>query len=128
MPLNTKSSTNTMDKDYDCASESVGVRSITMKKRELKIVEPEPFNGYPGNFRKFKRQYGLYLCTNKEAYPGSKEKIMFILLYMKGGSVELWAGSYINKAVLQKDWGNWEEFMTQLNHNFTDRNEIRRVM
>ena len=61
-----------MDEDYDCALESIGIRSITMRKRELKIVEPELSDGYPGNFRKFKRQYGLYLCTNKEAYQSSK--------------------------------------------------------
>ena len=117
-----------MDKDYDCASESIGIRSITTKKSELKIVELELFNGYPGNFRKFKRQYGLYLCANKKAYQTSKEKIMFVLLYMRGGSMELWAGSYIDRAVLQKDWGNWEEFIMQLNHNFIDRNETRRAM
>ena len=95
-----------MEEDYDCALESIGVRSITTRKKALKIAKPEPFNGYPGNFRKFNRQYGLYLCTNKESYPGSEEKIMFILSVMKGGSVELWAGSYIDKAVLQKDSGD----------------------
>src|ERR1700730_6133786 len=113
-----------MDEDYDCGSESVGVRSITTRKKELKIAKPELFDRYPANFRKFKRQYGLYLCANKEAYPGSEEKIMFILLYMKGGSAELWAGSYIDKAVLQKDWGDWDEFIAQLDYNFTNHNEI----
>ena len=53
---------------------------------------------------------------------------MFILSYMKGGSAELWVGSYIDKAVIQKDWGDWEEFIAQLDHNFVDRNETRRVM
>src|ERR1700731_1883966 len=123
-PLNTRSSIErAMDEDYDCTSESIGIRSNHTKKQELKIVEPEPFNGYPGNFRKFKQQYGLYLCTNKEAYQTSKEKIMFVLSYMKGGSTELWAGSYIDKAVLQKDQGDWEKFITQLDHNFVDRNK-----
>ena len=118
-----------MDEEYEYSSKSVGVRSIaTKRKKELKIVEPELFDGYPGNFRKFKRQYGLYLCANKESYQESEEKIMFVLLYMKGGSMELWAGSYIDKAVLQKDWGNWEEFIAQLDHNFTDQNETQRAM
>ena len=52
---------------------------------------------------------------------------MFILSYMKGGSAELWVGSYIDKAVIQKDWGDWEEFIAQLDHNFVDRNETCRV-
>ena len=91
-------------------------------------MEPESFDGYPGNFRKFKRQYRLYLCANKESYSRDEEKIMFILSYMKGGSAELWAGSYIDQAVLQKDWGNWDEFVAQLDHNFTDRNETCRAM
>ena len=68
------------------------------------------------------------MCTNKEAYQTSKEKIMFVLSYMKGGSAELWAGSYIDKAVLQKDWGNWEKFIAQLDHNFVDRNKTRWAM
>ena len=50
---------------------------------------------------------------------------MLVLSYMKEGSVELWAGSYINKAVMLKNWGNWDKFTTQLEHNFTDRNEVR---
>ena len=55
-----------------------------MRKKELKIAEPELFDRYPGNYQKFKRQYGLYLCTNKESYPDSKEKIMFVLSYISG--------------------------------------------
>src|ERR1700719_4640071 len=108
--------------------DSIGVRSINTRRKQLKIAEPECFNGNPANFRRFKRQYGLYLCANKESYPGDKEKIMFVLSYMKEGSVELWAGSYIDKAVALKNWGNWEEFMTQLEHNFMDRSEVRQVM
>ena len=53
---------------------------------------------------------------------------MFVLLYMKEGSAELWAGSYINKAVTLKNWGDWDEFTIQLEHNFTDRNEVRQAM
>ena len=94
----------------------------------MKIAEPEGFNGNLANFRRFKCQYGLYRCANKESYPGDEEKIMFILSYMMEGSVELWAGSYIDKAVALKNWGNWEEFMTQLEHNFMDRSEVRQVM
>ena len=91
----------------------------------LKIAEPEGSNGNPANFRRFKCQYRLYLCANKESYPGDEEKIMFVLSYMKEGSAELWAGSYIDKAVVLKNWGNWEEFTAQLEHNFMDRNEVR---
>ena len=123
-PSITKSSTR-MDEDYECMSESIGVRSINTKKTTLKIVEPDSFNGNLANFRRFKCQYGLYLCTNKETYPGDEEKIMFVLSYMKEGSAELWAGSYIDKAVVLKNWGNWEEFTAQLEHNFMDRNEVR---
>ena len=112
-----------MDGEYDYP-EGIEVRSIRTRKKELKIAEPESFNKYPGNYRKFKRQYRLYLCTNKESYPKSEEKIMFVLLYMKGGSVELWAGSYIDRAVSQMDWGDWDEFIAQMDHNFIDRNEI----
>ena len=55
-PSNTRSSIemNRMEEEYDDASESIGVRSITTKKQELKISEPEPFDGYPRNFRRFK--------------------------------------------------------------------------
>src|ERR1700731_3471945 len=126
-PLITKSSIR-MDEDYKCASESIGVRSINIKKTTLKIAEPDSFNGNLVNFRRFKCQYGLYLCANKETYPGDEEKIMFILSYMMEGSAELWAGSYMDKGVMLKNWGNWEEFMVQLEHNFTDRNKVRRAM
>src|SRR3984893_18244039 len=53
---------------------------------------------------------------------------MFVLLYMKEGSAELWAGSYINKVVALKNWGDWDKFTIQLEHNFTDRNEVRHAM
>src|ERR1700731_3775205 len=53
---------------------------------------------------------------------------MFVLLYMKEGSAELWAGSYINKAVALKNWGDWDKFTAQLEHNFTDRNEVQHTM
>ena len=94
----------------------------------MKIAELEGFNRNLANFRRFKQQYRLYLCANKESYPGNEEKIMFVLSYMKEGSVELWAGSYINKAVALKNWGDWDEFTIQLEHNFTDRNEVRQAM
>ena len=42
--------------------------------------------------------------------------------------MELWAESYINKAVMQKDWGDWDEFVTQMDHTFINRNEIHRAM
>src|ERR1700731_3563713 len=123
----TKSSTR-MDEDYNCTSESIRVQSINTRKTPLKIVEPECFNGNLANLRRFKHQYGIFLCANKESYPGDEEKIMFVLSYMKEGSTELWAGSYIDKAVVLKNWGNWEEFTAQLEHNFTDRNEVRCAM
>ena len=53
---------------------------------------------------------------------------MFVLSYMKEGSAELWAGSYIDRAVMLKDWGDWDEFINQLEHNFTDRNKVRRAI
>ena len=78
-----------------------------------------------GNYRKFKRQYGLNLCVNKESYPGSEEKIIFMLSYMKSRLAELWAGSYIDRVVAQKGWGDWDEFVAQMDHNFLDRNETQ---
>src|SRR3984893_17429468 len=126
-PSITKSSTR-MDEDYECVPESIGVRSINTKKMTLKIVELDSFNRNPVNFRRFKCQYRLYLSANKETYPGDEEKIMFILSYMKEGSAELWAGRYIDKVVALKNWGDWEEFTCQLEHNFMDRNEVRRAM
>ena len=114
-----------MDEDYDCTSESVRVLSInTVRRKDLKIAELEGFNRNLANFRRFKQQYRLYLCANKESYPGNEEKIMFILSYMKEGSMELWAGSYIDRAIALKNWGDWDEFVTQLEHNFTDRNKV----
>ena len=42
--------------------------------------------------------------------------------------MELWAGSYMNKVVSQKGWGDWDEFVTQMDHTFINRNEIHRAM
>src|ERR1700730_16239111 len=64
-----RSSISTMEEDYKYGTESIRIRSITTRKKELKVAELELFNRYPGNFRRFKRQYRLYLCTNKESLP-----------------------------------------------------------
>ena len=62
-----------MDNGYEYPEE-IGVRSMHLKKRELKITKLELFDRYPGNYRKFKRQYRLYLCANKESYPKANRK------------------------------------------------------
>ena len=47
---------------------------------------------------------------------------------MKYGSAELWAGTYIDASIKSKNWGDWKEFNEQMDHDFLNKNEVRRAL
>jgi hypothetical protein len=60
-----------------------------------------------------------------------KEKesmIWFALSYMKGGEAELWANSYVNKALEENDWRMWETFLDSLAKDFGNSEEPRQAL
>jgi hypothetical protein len=54
--------------------------------------------------------------------------ILFALSYMVGGSVELWANTYVDEALETGDWGLWGDFLDRLAHDLSDSEELRRAL
>jgi hypothetical protein len=89
------------------------------------VALPDPFNGKKEVYRRFCRQLGLFLTANRSEFKEKESMIQFALSYMKGGEVELWANSYINKALEENDWGTWETFLDSLAKDFGNTEEPR---
>jgi hypothetical protein len=47
---------------------------------------------------------------------------------MKGGEAELWANSYVDKALEVDDWGTWEAFLDRLARDFGNQTEPRKAL
>ena len=51
-----------------------------------KVVTPTPFSGAQDNLDYFKAECSLYLSTRSTKFMDEWSSILFVLLYMKGGS------------------------------------------
>jgi hypothetical protein len=90
------------------------------------VTVPNVFDRSKENYRRFRRQ--LFLTTNHADFKEGESMIWFTLSYMKGGAVELWANSYVDKALEDNDWGMWEEFLDQLAKDFSHADESRKAL
>jgi hypothetical protein len=61
--------------------------------------------------------------ANQLDFPNDKSHILFVLSYMSGGSAELWANSFVEKALQLDDWGHWRNFTDMLSRDFGDGDE-----
>jgi|SRR5258708_3139161 len=89
-----------------------------------KVMTPTPFSGAQDDLDHFKVECSLYLSMRSTEFMDKQSSILFILLYMKGGSTGPWATQKINRIL---DAANpaetmWVEFMIELNEMFTDSN------
>jgi hypothetical protein len=71
---------------------------------------------------------GLYIMANQLDFPDDKSHIHFVLSYMSGGSAELWANSFVEKALHLDNWGHWRDFTDVLSRDFSDGDEPRRAL
>jgi hypothetical protein len=87
------------------------------------IALPDPFDGRKENYRRFQRQFSLFLMANWTKFKEKESMIWFTLSYTKGGDAELWANSYVNRAMESNNWGTWEDFLDQLAKDFRNIEE-----
>ncbi|ESK81141.1 hypothetical protein Moror_6003 [Moniliophthora roreri MCA 2997] len=60
------------------------------KKKESKVAVLSNFDGTPAKASTFLMEVDLYLMANDTIYPDDKQKIMFMLSYMKEGAAAKW--------------------------------------
>jgi hypothetical protein len=108
--------------------DQVEINQVTIGNgKRNRTSEPDAFDGEPENYKRFRRQLCLYLTAEEENLAKDQAKVLFALSYMKTGSAELWAENYVQKAIENKDWGEWTEFLSQLDATFIDRNAERKA-
>jgi hypothetical protein len=54
--------------------------------------------------------------------------IWFVLSYMKGGDAELWANTYVDRALENDNWGSWVGFLDALARDFGNKTEPRKAL
>jgi hypothetical protein len=62
----------------------------------LHVAVPTNFSGRKEDYRRFRRQIGLFLTANRKDFENDKSMIIFALSYMTEGAAEQWANSYID--------------------------------
>ena len=65
---------------------------------ERKICQPPNFMEDRLEATNFFNTCRTYLCINKNAYPTKKDKVIFVLLFMEGGTAGLWKNTLIEEA------------------------------
>ncbi|ESK92970.1 hypothetical protein Moror_8973 [Moniliophthora roreri MCA 2997] len=104
------------------------------KKKENKIAVPNSFDGTPAKASTFLTEVDLYLMANDTIYPDDKQKILFMLSYMKDGMAARWMeaktkeykASLLVKSLEPADTKpedqihvlTWEEFLEDFNKAF----------
>ncbi|ESK87240.1 hypothetical protein Moror_5828 [Moniliophthora roreri MCA 2997] len=104
------------------------------KKKENKVAVPNSFDGTPAKASTFLIEVDLYLMANDTLYLNDKDKILFMLCYMKEGHVVKWMKAKTSeyKASLKERSAEpadmkpedqihimtWEEFLEDFNKAF----------
>src|SRR5260370_7362782 len=89
-----------------------------------KVATPTPFSSTQDDLDHFKAECSLYLSMRSTKFMDKQSSILFVLLYMKGGSAGPWVTQKINRIL---DAANpaettWAEFMIELDEMFVDLN------
>ena len=84
------------------------------------------------NYQDFKRECLLYILANKRAFPSYKKKILFVLSYLKEGTVVVqtknWVAQYTdnNDNIYYLD--TFQAFINQLGKSFEDSSKKETVI
>src|SRR6266404_5669981 len=89
-----------------------------------KVSAPSPFSGAQDNLDCFKAECSLYLSMRQSEFPDEHSNVLFILLYMKGGSTGPWAMQKINSILYPTNLEEvtWAGFISELDEMFADPN------
>src|SRR5258705_3817745 len=89
-----------------------------------KVAAPSPFSGAQDDLDRFKVECSLYLSMRHSGFPDKCSNILFILLYMKGGTTGPWATQRINSILYlsEAEEVTWAGFVLELDKMFADPN------
>src|SRR5258708_1962876 len=89
-----------------------------------KVSAPSPFSGAQDDLDCFKAECSLYLSMRQSEFPDKCSNVLFILLYMKGGSAGPWATQKINSILYpaNPEEVTWAGFVSELDKMFADPN------
>src|SRR5258708_3313113 len=89
-----------------------------------KVSTPSPFSNAQDDLDHFKVEWSLYLSMRHSEFPDEHSNILFILLYMKGGTAGPWATQRINSILYpsKAEEVTWAGFVSELNKMFADPN------
>src|SRR5260221_3904706 len=89
-----------------------------------KVVTPPPFSGAQDDLDCFKAECSLYLSMRHSEFPDECSNVLFILLYMKGGTAGPWATQRINSILYpsKAEEVTWAGFVSELDEMFVDPN------
>src|SRR5258707_14635446 len=89
-----------------------------------KVSAPSPFSGAQDDLDCFKAECSLYLSMRHSEFPDKCSNILFVLLYMKGGTAGPWATQKINSILYLADAEEvtWAGFVLELDKMFVDPN------
>src|SRR5258708_7599994 len=87
-------------------------------------VSTPPFSGVQDDLDCFKAKCSLYLSMRQSEFPDKHSNVLFILLYMKGGSAGPWAMQKINSILYPANLEEvtWAGFISELDEMFADPN------
>src|SRR5258708_4791009 len=89
-----------------------------------KVVTPSPFSGAQDDLDCFKAECSLYLSMRHSEFLDECSNVLFILLYMKGGTTGPWATQRINSILYpsKAEEVTWAGFVLELDKMFVDPN------
>src|SRR5258707_7677494 len=89
-----------------------------------KVSTPSPFSGAQDNLDCFKAECSLYLSMRHSEFLDEHSNMLFVLLYMKGGTAGPWATQKINSILYlaNTEEVTWAGFVLELDKMFVDPN------
>ncbi|KAL5521268.1 hypothetical protein ACEPAG_9191 [Sanghuangporus baumii] len=93
------------------------------------VAPPREFSG-GDNYVDFRREVLLYLTSYESRFQDDKDKIMFVLSYLKSGSASTWAENYVEWASQSGSLtitDTWAAFLDKLNISFEDPNRHQKA-
>src|SRR5258708_6606092 len=89
-----------------------------------KVSAPSPFSGVQDDLDHFKTECSLYLSMRHSEFLDKCSNVLFVLLYMKGGTAGPWATQKINSILYPANAEEvmWAGFVSELDEMFMDPN------
>src|SRR4051812_7159228 len=82
------------------------------------VAKPLDFNGK--HYKLFHHQYAIYMMANWDSFMTDKERVLFVLSYMKGGLAGQWAENKYER-IMEDDYiaTSFQEFKERLQGTFS---------